>query len=254
MNKNLWSIEEEKIFFISSLKNYATEKQLFYNLKDEYYAYIPKNFDSEGQTLQARNSLIGHYTEHWVQKLLQHIANKFNLYAVNNVICEEISLSKQSSADIAFCKTPQTIQEAKNIKVIFEIKMSIVWNYLYKDNIIKNVGDYKAHKGNPSLLRSDSMLKAIGKAVNIRVSGDYSRNIPIIVLGNSPITEHYKEKVDFLKEAGIIQQFISLNPNPTDTQYIKETNKKGFITAKDFESLYYLIEYILKEELCFFHL
>ena len=61
------------------------------------------------------------------------------------------------------------------------------------------LGDYKQHKGNPSLLRSDSMLKAIGKSINIRVSGIASAKIPIIVLGNSPITDSYVKKLIFLK-------------------------------------------------------
>lgn len=42
--------------------------------------------------------------------------------------------------------------------------------YTYPNNV-EYVGDYKQHKGNPALLRSDSMLKAIGKSINIRVSG-----------------------------------------------------------------------------------
>ncbi|MBK8448699.1 MAG: hypothetical protein IPL42_01200 [Saprospiraceae bacterium] len=62
--------------------------------------------------------------------------------------------------------------------------MSIISNYKFTPpENIEVVGDYKTHKGNPALLRSDSMLKAIGKAINIRVSGISSTKIPIIVLG-----------------------------------------------------------------------
>ncbi len=51
--------------------------------------------------------------------------------------------------------------------------MSIVSNYKFtQPNKVEFIGDYKQHKGNPSLLRSDSMLKAIGKSINIRVSGN----------------------------------------------------------------------------------
>jgi len=49
---------------------------------------------------------------------------------------------------------------------------------------------------NPGLLRSDSMLKGIGKSINIRVSSFQAATIPIIVMGNTPITNSYYPKVD----------------------------------------------------------
>jgi hypothetical protein len=116
--------------------------------------------------------------------------------------------------------------------------MSVVSNYKYiHPNKVEYVGDYKQHKGNPSLLRSDSMLKAIGKSINIRVSGIASTKIPIVVLGNSPITDSYINKVDFLKTSGVLQGFWSLNPNPTDSDYIKNTPKLGFQTIINKEQL-----------------
>jgi hypothetical protein len=60
--------------------------------------------------------------------------------------------------------------------------MSIVWNWELKNNQLICLGDFKTHKGNPGLLRSDSMLKAIGKNINIRVSGIGASRIPIIIL------------------------------------------------------------------------
>lgn len=98
---------------------------------------------------------------------------------------------------------------------------------------IKKIGNYKLHTGNPGLLRSDSVLKAIGKCINIRVSGIKSSSIPLIVLGNTPITKSYIDKVDYLKNAGVIQGFWSLNPDPIETEYIKESPEKGFITLKN---------------------
>jgi hypothetical protein len=74
------------------------------------------------------------------------------------------------------------------------------------------------------------MLKAIGKSINIRVSGIASTKIPVVVLGNSPITDSYIKKVDFLKTSGVIQGFWSLNPNPTNSDYVKNTPKLGFQT------------------------
>jgi len=235
----LWDNDTEIQFFTEALKNFASPEQLFYNLQGEYYAYVPKGWEAEGQTLQSRNSLIGQFTERWSKKLFEPIAEELKLYAVNSVVCDELGLSRQSSADLAFCTTNNTVQKPDNIKLIFEIKMSIVSNYKYTPpNKVEYVGDYKQHKGNPGLLRSDSMLKAIGKSINIRVSGIESTKIPIVVLGNSPITESYIKKVDFLKTSGVIQGFWSLNPNPTNTDYIKVTPKLGFQTILNKEQLF----------------
>ncbi len=246
-----WNIKTEKKFFTEALKNFASPEQLFYKLTDGYFAYIPKGKSSEGQTLQNRNSLIGQYTEKWSKDFFIPIAQKLGLYAVNSVVCSELGLTKQSDADLAFCTTNETQQKAENIKLLFEIKMSIVNNYKFKNNNVIYIGDYKSHKGNPSILRSDSMLKAIGKSINIRVSGHASTKIPIIILSNSPITENYKKKVDFLKKAGIIQSFISLYPEPTDN-FIKETAKKGFQTFDDYNQLSHFIIDLVKSNMNFF--
>ena len=227
----LWNEDCEKLFFEQSLKYFLSLDKLFYKLNGKYYAYIPRGVKHSNQTLQSRNSLIGQFTEKWCRTLLEPIAKKFNLYAINGVVCEDIALHKGSEADIAFCTTNEIIQDAKNIKLIFEVKMSIVSNYVMEeDGFLKRIGDYKSHIASPSLLRSDSMLKAIGKAINIRVSNLLSSNIPIIVLGNSPITKNYCNKVDILKNNGIIQGFYSLNPKPTDSDFISVSQNKGFET------------------------
>ena len=95
------------------------------------------------------------------------------------------------------------------------------------------------------------MLKAIGKSINIRVSGVKSTKIPIIILVNSPITKSYCSKVDFLKKAGIVQGFISLYPNPAN-DFIENTADKGFQTFNQYESLKHCITDIVKSELHFF--
>lgn len=208
---NLWSNETELYFFREALKNFASPEQLFYKLQSGYFAYVPKGLDAEGQTLQSRNSLIGQFTEKWCKSYFEPIASELGLFAVNSVICDELGLSRQTSADLAFCTTNDINQKAENIKVLFEIKMSIVSNYKFEQpGSIKLAGDYKSHKGQPSLLRSDSMLKAIGKSINIRVSGISSTKIPIIILGNSPITDSYLKKVDFLKTSGVMQGLLLL--------------------------------------------
>ena len=247
-----WSKRYEEKFFIEALKNFASIEQLFYNLSDGFFAYAPKNKNTEGQTLQSRNSLIGQFTEKWCRDFLAPIAEKNGLFAVNGVVCKEIGLNSATNADIAFCTTNSNIQKAKNIKILFEVKMSIVNNYSFntKTKELKFEGDYKTHKGNPSILRSDSMLKAIGKSINIRVSGIHSTEIPIIILGNSPITDNYKEKVDYLKKAGVIQGFISLYPNPTKS-FVKKTKQKGFQTFNNYFLLESFITNLLESDMIF---
>jgi hypothetical protein len=253
IDHKLWDIDTEKDFFINALKNFASPEQLFYSLNSGYYAYVPKNCDSEGQTLQSRNSLIGQFTERWSKELFEPIARQLGLYAVNSVVCEEIGLPKRSSADLAFCTKNKVSQNPEDIKLIFEIKMSIVANYSFAEpSIIQYIGDYKTHIGNPALLRSDSMLKAIGKSINIRVSGIDSNRIPIIILGNSPITDSYIHKVDYLKTAGVIQGFWSVNPTPTDSSFIKKTPLLGFQTVDNYQELYKLTKEILSQDLNYF--
>jgi len=119
--------------------------------------------------------------------------------------------------------------------------MSVVSNYKFTPpNKVEFIGDYKNHKGNPSLLRSDSMLKAIGKSINIRVSGIASTKIPIVVLGNSPITDSYIKKVDFLKTSGVLQGFWSLNPEPTHSNYIKNTYSRYRHTSRNINFYTYI--------------
>ncbi|MFY9598488.1 MAG: hypothetical protein WAP53_08915 [Dysgonamonadaceae bacterium] len=250
--KLLWNNHTEIQFFKEALKSFASPEQLFYNLENGYFAYVPKNVSGEGQTLQSRNTLIGQFTEKWARDLFEPIARDFGLYAVNSVICEEIGLPRRSSADLAFCTTNSTTQKPENIKIIFEIKMSIISNYKYSNGDIHYIGDYKSHKGNPALLRSDSMLKAIGKSINIRVSGIESTRIPIIILGNSPITNNYYHKVDYLKTAGVVQGFWSVNPIPIESEHIRQTPKFGFRTIEDIKSLKNLTGKLLYNEMNYF--
>jgi len=250
---SLWTIDKEIEFFRASLHNFSTPEQLFYFLQNEYFVYVPKGYSAEGQTINSRNSLIGQYTETWCKSIFDSIANNLNLYAVNGVICEELGLTSSSPADMAFCTTNAIQQDPQDIKLLFEIKMSIISNYKYtKPRKIEWIGDYNRHKGNPSLLRSDSMLKAIGKAINVRVSCLDSTKIPIVVIGNSPITYHYIHKVDFLKKSGVIQGFLSLYPDPTTTEFIKETPERGFITVTDSRELLPLCRSLIDTDMSYF--
>jgi hypothetical protein len=249
---DLWNRATEIQFFTEALKNFASPEQLFYNLKSGYFAYIPRGISAEGQTLQSRNSLIGQFTEKWSKTFFEPIARDLGLYAVNSVVCEELGLTRQSSADLAFCTSNSTLQRPENIKLLFEVKMSIVSNYKYDTLNITYVGDYKSHIGQPSLSRSDSMLKAIGKSINIRVSGVASSRIPIVVLGNCPITDSYMKKVDFLKTSGVIQNFISLYPTPTNSDFVKKSPKLGFQTIENYNQIKEICKGLIKNDMNYF--
>lgn len=254
----LWTKEKEIEFFKKS-RNFATPEQLFYVSDDNrYFAYWPKSYEGEKSTLQSRNSLIGTFTEKYSVDLLQEYASPKGWYAVQSVICEDIGLNSRSPADVAFCKTKSIIQNPHDIFAIFEVKMSVVWNWELINNGDRErlvcLGDYKSHQGNPGLLRSDSMLKAIGKSINIRVSNFKSSHIPIIILGNTPITETYYHKVDYLKSAGIIQGFWSCNPKPLDNDVndIKNTDSRGFIRMDTYSELIKNFEILFAESRMFF--
>ncbi len=255
----LWSQEQERDFFSKSLES-ANPEKLFYRTNDErFLAYWPKHYNGPKTTLQSRNAFIGAYTEKWCTELFNKIANSLGAYAISNVVCEEIGLTNQSPADVAICKIKNTNQHPKDILLIIEVKMSIVWNWEFvpaKKLPAKLIciGDYRTHQGNPGLLRSDTMLKAIGKSINIRVSNFAASGIPIIVIGNTPITSSYYGKVDHLKKNGIVQGFWSINPAPLDNngENIKNTPIFGFYKFDTYDELKKLSFDLLQQDRDFF--
>jgi hypothetical protein len=249
----MWTNDTEISFFEYELQRGTDPEQLFYCFgAAEYFAYIPKNRKEKKPALQSRNSLIGGFTEKWVRDLLAPIAESRGLFAVNTVECKELGLVKKSEADVAFCTTNTKLQKPEHVKLIFEVKMSVVSNYLYDNKDVKFFGNHTTHRGQPSLLRSDSMLKAAGKAINIRVSGLEASTIPIVILGNSPISKGYDHKVDFLKNAGVIQSFISLSSQPTGEKQIQQSKHLGFQTVQDVETLQKITNDILSSDAHYF--
>jgi len=258
IDKKLWTKDQEIDFFTKSLE-VASPEQLFYTTKDKkYYAYWPKNYKGTKTTLQSRNAFIGAYTEKWALEILKDVAKELKAFAVEHVVCEELELTQKSPADVAICKTNSVIQKPQDIIAIFEVKMSVVWNWeLLKSNskiALNCLGDFKTHQGNPGLLRSDSMLKAIGKSITVRISTLDSAKIPIIVLGNTPVAKSYYSKIDNLKNYGIIQGFWSLNPAPLDNngENVKATKGKGFLRFDNYSDFKTRILALLKEDMMFF--
>lgn len=253
--EKLWSKEVEQRFF-NEAKKFATPEKLFYVTDNgEYVAYWPKGYKGKKDTLQSRNALIGKFTEKWTTDLLQDIVKDKGLFAVQGAICKEFDLTKDSPADVIISNNKEIEQKPDNILTIIEVKMSIVWNWkLINDGNLVCVGDYKRHKGTPSILRSDSMLKAGGKSINIKISSQKASNIPIIVFGNTPVKSSYYSKVDMLKETGVIQGFWSVNPQPLDNdgENIKKTEKQGFYRFDSFDELKKALENLLSEKRSFF--
>ena len=258
---NLWDKSSEIDFFSKSLNIVAPEK-LFYTSRDgKRYAYWPKSGkDSEYGDLDAlnsRNAYIGDYTEKWAKDVIQPIAKKLKCYAVQGVVCTELELTKKSPADIAICKIDSQEQEPEDIIAILEVKMSLVWNWEFlgikTKQQVREVGDFTTHKGNPGMLRSDTMLKAIGKSISVRLASMKYTRIPLIIIGNTPIQESYYNKVDNLKSYGIVQGFWSLNPKPLDEgDTLKHTKHSGFIRFDLFSEFENSLLDLLKEERTFF--
>ncbi len=256
--KELWSKEQEINFFTEARKFASPEKLFYLGDTGKYYAYWPKTYKGVKSTLQARNALIGRYTERWSSDLLNEFAESKGYYTVQGVVCNDISLPKNSSADVAICKTNKVNQKPEDIVLIVEVKMSVVWNWELRGDAdgekLICLGDYTTHKGTPGLLRSDTMLKAIGKSINIRVSNLKASKIPIIVLGNTPVTKNYYGKVDYLKQSGIIQGFWSVNPDPLDNDggNIKSTSGLGFYRIDTYGELLSKLEELFSKEIEFF--
>ena len=251
----LWSRKQEKIFFEKS-RNFASYDQLFYRTNDErYVAYWPKGYDGPKSTLQARNSLIGNYTEKWVSDLIKHLLEDKNLYVVQQAQIPAIGISRKSPADIAIATENKKVLMPDEVKLIFEVKMSLVWNWEYdvQTSHIREIGDYRTHQGRPSFTRSDSILKAIGKCIDIRVSNFKSSKIPLIVLGNAPLSNGFCKKADYLKKAGIIQGFWSLNPFPLNHGNTrKRSHKNGFLRMDNIDEFNMSLDKLFNQELNFF--
>ena len=251
----LWSRNQEKIFFEKS-RNFASYDQLFYRTNDErYVAYWPKGYDGPKSTLQARNSLIGNYTEKWVSDLIKYVLEDKNLYVVQQAQIPAIGISRKSPADIAIATKNKKVLMPDEVKLIFEVKMSLVWNWEYdvQTSHIREIGDYRTHQGRPSFTRSDSILKAIGKCIDIRVSNFKSSKIPLIVLGNAPLSNGFCKKADYLKKAGIIQGFWSLNPFPLNHGNTrKRSHKNGFLRMDNIDEFNMSLDKLFNQELNFF--
>ena len=251
----LWNKNQELLFF-EKYKNVNNPEQLFNRTDDgRYVAYWPKLYKGKRTTLQSRNSLIGEYSENWILNLFSNLIDDKNLFVIKHAQIPAIGISSKSPADIVISSRNKKVLKPDDVKIIFEVKMSIVWNWEFDiatDSIIE-IGDYRSHKGKPSFTRSDSVLKAIGKCIDIRVSSDAACQIPLIVIGNAPLSNGFCIKADYLKNAGIIQGFWSLNPFPLNHGNTRKTSlKKGFIRFDNGNELINSLNGLCQKEFNFF--
>lgn len=250
----LWNKHQEKLFFINS-KEIKSLKQLFYRTDDgRYLAYWPKRYRGRKSTLQARNSLIGNYTENWVSELFNSLIGD-DLFVVQQARIPSVGITSNSPADIVIATEDKKILKASQVKLICEVKMSLVWNWEYDptSGTVREVGDYRTHQGKPSFTRSDSILKAIGKCIDVRVSNFESTKIPIVVLGNTPLSNGFSKKADYLKHSGLIQGFWSLNPFPLNHGNTRKTTPKGgFVRFDNTDELKRHLNQLFIQDLNFF--
>lgn len=251
----LWNKQQEKLFFTNS-KSFASPEQLFYKTDDgRYLTYWPRRYMGKKSTLQARNSLVGNFTEKWVCDLFKNLIEDENLCIVQQARIPSVGITSKSPADIVVATENKKILKASQVKLICEVKMSLVWNWQYDPELdrVTEVGDFRTHQGKPSFTRSDSILKAIGKCIDIRVSNIESTKIPIIVLGNAPLSNGFSKKADYLKHAGLIQGFWSLNPFPLNHGNTRKTTPKGgFIRFDNTDELKSHLKKLFAQDLNFF--
>jgi hypothetical protein len=165
-----------------------------------------------------RNAIVADATERFTLQLFQSIVNgpgtlKGRFFVKRNVECPQLELRNRTKADLAILDRdvdgPVTPEQ---IKCIFEVKMSVIWNWSETDRR-QPLADYDSHAGRPSIYRTDSILKAIGKAAITRACKG-SERIPFVVVGNTPPPVAYRDKVDGTVRSGLIQKWISLTSEP----------------------------------------
>ena len=143
--QNLWNQEVERSFFKTEMHRSTPRKKLFCVTNDNrFLAYWPKDYTGKRPALQSRNSFIGKFTETWTKELIQSCVKPQNLFAVQDAVCEEIGLTSKSEADVVIARRKEKHLNPEDILVIFEVKMSVVWNWeLTSDNKLICIGDYK---------------------------------------------------------------------------------------------------------------
>ena len=209
--------------------------------------------------INGRNAVVANKTENFALRLMASTIEGLRpeleqeLFAKRGVICSELGLTGNSGADLAILtQNSDGPVPASAIKCLFEVKMSFIWNWHNRD-LTNPVADYDGHQGRPSIFRTDSILKAIGKATITR-SYKGREGIPFIVVGNTPPPTGYRANIDKTVSSGLIQKWISLTPNPLVVKPQEAPGKRnpkgttGFLRVDTVEELQKLILTLLTRE------
>ncbi len=178
-----------------------------------------------------RNAIVADATERFALQLFQSVVDnsttlKSKFFVKRNVECPQLELRGRTKADLAILdKNIEGPVIPERIKCIFEVKMSIIWNWSERDRR-QPLADYDSHAGRPSIYRTDSILKAIGKAAITRACKG-SEKIPFVVVGNTPPPIEYRDKVDGTVRSGLIQRWISLTSKPLIVKAELPPNKRN---------------------------
>ena len=206
-----------------------------------------------------RNAVVGNKTEGFALRLLETVTKELcseleqELFAKRQVICPELGFKRKSAADLAILSQDLNgLVPASAIKCLFEVKMSFIWNW-HEDDLSQPTSDYDGSHGRPSIYRTDSILKAIGKA-SITRNYPGGERIPFIVIGNTPPPTGYRASVDKTVSSGLIQKWISLTPKPLVVNRKDTAGKRnpkstpGFLRIDEVKELQQLLKTLLTKQ------
>ena len=220
----LWSVDTERSLVEESMLTTIycnsckfSEKAFFRDKSDKCPKCKAKL--SVGTTNQ-RNAIVGNKTETFALTLLEYVTKGLrkelglDLFAKRKVICPELGFTRHSEADLAILTEDLDGRvPASTIACLFEVKMSFIWNWK-KEDLSRPFADYDGCSGRPSIFRTDSILKAIGKAAITR-GYPGGEKIPFFVIVNTPPpSKGYRDSLGKTVESGLIQRWVSLTPNP----------------------------------------
>ena len=260
----LWSarieqplVEESMLATIYCKKRCGFSEKAFFRGKDDKCPKCKSRLAVD--VINGRNSVVSNKTEDFALQVLASALRGLQTqlereyFAKRGVNCPELGLTGNSGADLAILT--QNLDgpiPASMIKCLFEVKMSFIWNW-HKKDMTNPVSDYDGHQGRPSIFRTDSVLKAIGKATITR-SYKGSERIPFIVIGNTPPPTGYRPNIDKTVSSGLIQKWISLTPNPLVVKPQEGVGKRnpkattGFLRIDKIEELQKLLFELLTGE------
>ena len=88
----MWNINDEITFLNNAIKCIDLDK-LMIHIDSDYYVYAPKDCKNNVDTPQARNSLIGSYTEKWCKTILSPIVTTNLVRFISSLIGKDIDNS-----------------------------------------------------------------------------------------------------------------------------------------------------------------